>query len=201
MIDLYTSSTPNGFKPAIMLEEIGLPYTTHMVDILNGEQFQPNFVALNPNSKIPVLTDQETGVTLFESGAILIYLAQKTGQLLPTDLSGISQVMTWLMFQVANVGPIFGQLGHFLNTAPEPVPYAIRRYEEETIRLLKVLNSRLSQSVYLADAYSIADIATYPWVAAYDYLEQDLEDFPALLNWFETISNRPAVQRGMAISK
>ncbi|BDM83377.1 glutathione S-transferase N-terminal domain-containing protein [Acaryochloris marina] len=201
MIDLYTYPTPNGRKPAIMLEEVDLPYTLSIVDINQGEQFQPEFVALNPNRKIPALKDHETGITVFESGAILIYLAQKTEQLLPIDTNGFTQVMQWLMFQMANVGPIFGQLGHFINSAPDSIPYAVRRYEEESMRLLTVLDQHLQEANFLAGDYSIADIATYPWIAAYDYLELDLDDYPFVNRWFRRVQDRPAVQRGMAISK
>ncbi len=136
MIHLYTYTTPNGRKPAILLEEIGLPYTLHRVDLGKGEQFSSEFVALNPNSKIPAIKDEDTGVTIFESGAILIYLAEKTGKLLPADVAGRAQVMAWLMFQMASVGPMFGQLGHFRRSAPEPIDYAVNRYEQETLRLL-----------------------------------------------------------------
>jgi GST-like protein len=197
MIDLYTASTPNGQKPLIMLEELGLPYTIHLVNLTEKEQFKPEYIALNPNSKIPTLVDSETGITIFESGAILIYLAEKTGQFLPTDLGDRTCVVQWLMFQMANVGPMFGQLGHFLNSAPEPLPYAIRRYELEAQRLCQVLDKQLNQQDYLVDHYSIADIATYPWVATYDYLELNLEDYPHLSQWMERIQHRPAVQRAL----
>ncbi len=198
MIDLYTAATPNGYKPAIMLEEIGLPYTVHKIELSHGEQFKPEYVVLNPNSKIPTIVDRENSITVFESGAILLYLAEKTGQLLPREPKARHHVIEWLMFQMANVGPIFGQLGHFLNSAPEPLPYAIRRYEQETHRLCSVLERQLEQHQFIARDYSIADIATFPWIAAYEYLELSLDDYPNLHRWFTVLEERPSVQRGMA---
>jgi GST-like protein len=199
MIELYTAATPNGRKPAIMLEEIGLPYTIHKVNLAEGEQFKPEYVLLNPNSKVPTIVDQETGITVFESGAILLYLAEKTGRLLPTEPGDRSRVIQWLMFQMASIGPIFGQLGHFINSAPEPVPYAIRRYEKESQRLCNVLDHHLEQREFIAGEYSIADIATVPWVAAYDYFELAIDDYPHLNRWLTALQQRPAVQKGMAI--
>jgi len=199
MIDLYTFTTPNGRKPAIALEEMGLPYTVHKVDISKGEQFTPEFVALNPNSKIPVITDQETSLSIFESGAILIYLAEKTGQLLPIEPAQRFNVLQWLMFQMASVGPMFGQLGHFRNAAPEPIPYAITRYEKETLRLFSVLDDQLAEQEFIAGKYSIADIAIYPWVMAYPYLQVTLDEHPHLKRWTQTLQARPAIQAGMAI--
>jgi len=199
MIDLYTFTTPNGRKPAIAMEEMGLPYTAHKVDISQGEQFTPEFVALNPNSKIPVMTDQETGLTIFESGAMLIYLAEKTGKLLPKEPAQRFEVLQWLMFQMASVGPMFGQLGHFRNAAPEEIPYAIARYEKETLRLFSVLDHQLAEQEYVAGDYSIADIAIYPWVMAYPYLQVTLEQHPNLERWTQILQARPAVQAGMAI--
>ena len=178
---------------------MGLPYTVHKVDISKGEQFAPEFVALNPNSKIPVMTDQETGITIFESGAMLIYLAEKTGQLLPTEPAQRSRVIEWLMFQMASVGPMFGQLGHFRNAAPEAVPYAIERYEKETLRLYSVLDKELADNKYIAGNYSIADIAIYPWVMAHPYFKVPLDNHPHLLRWTDTLQARPAVQKGMAV--
>lgn len=199
MIDLFTYTTPNGRKPAILLEETGLPYTAYPVNIGKGEQFSPEFVAINPNSKIPAIVDRETDTTVFESGAILIYLAEKAGRFLPTDGKSRSQVLQWLMFQMGGVGPMFGQLGHFRRSAPEKLSYAIQRYEKETLRLLSVLDQQLSQQPFLAGDYSIADIATYPWVMAHDYLEVSLEDYPHLQRWVKTLGDRPAVQQGMAV--
>ncbi|MFZ1026723.1 MAG: glutathione binding-like protein [Limnoraphis robusta] len=199
MIDLYTFTTPNGRKPAIMLEEVGLPYNSIKIDIKKGDQFSPEFVAINPNSKIPAIVDQDTGITVFESGAILIYLAEKTGQLLPSEPGNRIKVIEWLMFQMASVGPMFGQLSHFRNYAPEKIPYAIERYEKETLRLFGVLDGELAKQEFIAGDYSIADIATYPWVAAYEYLGVTLDNHPHLKRWVETMKNRPAVQKGMAV--
>ena len=199
MIDLYTFTTPNGRKPAIMLEEVGLAYNPIKIDIRKGDQFTPEFVAINPNSKIPAIVDKETGITVFESGAILIYLAEKTSRLLPADTAQRIKVIEWLMFQMASVGPMFGQLGHFRNYAPEKIPYAIERYEKETLRLFGVLDGELAKQEFIAGEYSIADIATYPWVAAYEYLGVTLDDHPHLKRWAETMKNRPAVQKGMAV--
>ena len=201
MIDFYTYTTPNGRKPAILLEELELPYTIHKVDIGKGGQFSPEFVAINPNSKIPAIVDRDTDLAVFESGAILIYLAEKTGKLLPTDVANRARTIEWLMFQMGGVGPMFGQLGHFRNAAPESIPYAISRYETETLRLLGVLDRQLANHTYLAGDYSIADIATYPWVAATTtpYMSLSLEAFPNVQRWVETLQARPAVQTGMAI--
>jgi len=203
LIDLYTWSTPNGRKVSIMLEECGLPYRAHPIDIGKGDQFTPEFVALNPNSKIPAIVDQEGPeggpYPLFESGAILMYLAWKTGKYFPTRITEQFETIQWLMFQMGGVGPFFGQVHHFLRAAPEPVPYAIERYTKETRRLYGVMNKHLEQQNYLASDYSIADIATYPWVARYDWHKVDLSDFPAVKRWFDRISARPAVQAGMKI--
>jgi len=203
MIDLYTYGTPNGRKPAIMLEELELPYTIHKIDIGKGDQFSPEFIAINPNSKIPAILDRETDITVFESGAILIYLAEKTGKLLPTAVADRATVMEWLMFQMGNVGPMFGQLGHFRNAAPEQLPYAIARYDQETRRLLGVLDRQLADHPYIAGDYSIADIATFPWVAAVKtpHLNVPLDDFSHVQRWIEAMKARPAVQVGMDILK
>ncbi|NJK37630.1 MAG: glutathione S-transferase family protein [Oscillatoriales cyanobacterium RM2_1_1] len=199
MIDLYTFTTPNGRKPAIMLEETQLPYQSIKIDISKGDQFTPEFIAINPNSKIPAIVDQDTGITVFESGAILIYLAEKTGQLLPTDTAGKMQVIEWLMFQMASVGPMFGQLNHFRRFAAEKIPYAIERYEKETLRLYGVMDGQLANHEFLAGDYSIADIATYPWVAAYEFMGLTLDNHPNLKRWVDTLEQRPAVQKGMAV--
>ncbi len=203
MIDLYTWSTPNGRKVSIMLEECALPYEAHPIDIGKGDQFKPEFVALNPNSKIPAIVDQQgpegKPYTLFESGAILMYLAWKTGRLFPTLIPAQFETIQWLMFQMGGVGPFFGQVHHFLRAAPEPVPYAIERYTKETRRLYGVMNKHLQKREYLAQDYSIADIATYPWVARYEWHKVDLNDFPAVKRWFDRISARPAVQAGMKV--
>ncbi|AFY94594.1 glutathione binding-like protein [Chamaesiphon minutus] len=200
-IDLYTFTTPNGRKPLIMLEEIGLPYTNHAIDISKGEQFKPEYVAINPNSKIPAMVDRETDLTIFESGAILIYLAEKSGQLLPTAPKNRFQVLQWLMLQMGSIGPMFGQLGHFKHAAPEKIPYAIERYEKETLRLYSVLDGQLTDHTFIADDdYSIADIATYPWVANYERLGLTLDGHPHLKRWVELLQQRPAVQRAMTMS-
>ncbi|MGK7932366.1 MAG: glutathione S-transferase N-terminal domain-containing protein [Microcystaceae cyanobacterium] len=196
MIDLYTFTTPNGRKPAIMLEELGLPYNIKMIHIGKGEQFSPEYVAINPNSKIPALIDHETNVKVFESGAILIYLAEKTGKFLSTNLKERFNVIEWLMFQMGGVGPMFGQLGHFRKAAPEKIDYAINRYEKESLRLLGVLDGQLAQHEFVADDYSIADMALYPWVAA---VSVNLDDFNHLKRWMGVMGQRPAVQRGMAL--
>jgi GSH-dependent disulfide-bond oxidoreductase len=199
-IDLYTFTTPNGRKPLIMLEEISLPYTVQIVDITKGDQFKPEYVAINPNSKIPAITDRETGLTIFESAAILIYLAEKAGKLLPTAQKERFQVLEWLMFQIGSIGPMFGQLGHFKQFAPEKIPYAIERYEKETLRLYGVLDLQLTQHEFIAGDYSIADIATFPWIASYDRFGLSLDNYPNLKRWFEIVQQRPAVEKGMTMS-
>ena len=203
MIDLYTWSTPNGRKVSIMLEECGLAYRTHKVDIGKGEQFREEFVEINPNSKIPAIVDYDgpngKALKLFESGAILIYLAGKCGRFLPAGTRGKYKALQWLMFQMGGVGPMFGQAHHFLRAAKEPVPYAIERYTKETRRLYAVLNRRLAHAAFLAEEYSIADIATFPWVARHEWHKVDLVEFPHVKRWFDVISARPAVARGMAV--
>lgn len=200
MIDLYTFPTPNGRKVSILLEELEISYNVHKVDITKGEQFSPDFVEINPNSKIPAIIDNESEITIFESGAILMYLAEKTGKLLPQEPKSRYQVMEWLMFQMASVGPMFGQFNHFNRFAPEKVPYAIARYEQETLRLYGVLDRQLADRLYIAgEDYSIADIALYPWVASYEFMGLSLEKHPHLKRWVELLQERPAVQRGMAV--
>ena len=203
MIDLYTWSTPNGRKVSIMLEECGLAYRTHKVDIGKGDQFREEFVSINPNSKIPAILDYEgpngKALKLFESGAILVYLAGKSGRFLPAGTRAKYKALQWLMFQMGGVGPMFGQVHHFLRAAKEPNPYAIDRYTKETRRLYSVLNRRLAHAVFLAEEYSIADIATYPWVARHEWHKVALTEFPHVKRWFDTISARPAVVRGMAV--
>jgi len=202
MIELYTWGTPNGRKISIMLEECGLPYNVHKVDISKGDQFEPGFVALNPNSKIPVIVDPEgpdgKAIALMESGAILVYLAGKTEKFLPRSARGKFKALEWLMFQMGGVGPMFGQLHVFLRL-PDPVPYALERYTKEKNRLYGVLDRRLAEAKFLAGEYSIADIATYPWVARHDFHKTDLADYPNVKRWFDAISARPAVARGMAV--
>lgn len=199
MIDLYTFGTPNGRKASIMLEEVELAYNVHKIDITKDEQFTREFVAINPNSKIPAIIDRDTEITVFESGAILIYLAEKTGKLLPPDQKGRFQVIEWLMLQMGSVGPMFGQLNHFKRFAPEQIPYAIGRYEKETLRLYGVLDTQLSGREFICEDYSIADIAIYPWVALYEFVNLTLDNHPNLKRWVETVQQRPAVQRGMAV--
>jgi len=199
MIDLYTFTTPNGRKASVMLEEVGLPYTTHKIDISNGEQFNPEFIAINPNSKIPAIVDRDANLSVFESGAILIYLAEKTGKLLPTEPKARYAVLQWLMVQMGGVGPMFGQFNHFKKFAPEKIPYAINRYEKETLRIYGVLDKQLEEQEFLGGDYSIADIATYPWVAIYEFQGLTLNEHPHLKRWVETIRERPAVQKGMQV--
>ncbi len=199
MIDLYTFTTPNGRKASIMLEEVGLSYSVHVIDIRKDDQFTPDFLAINPNSKIPAIVDQEAGITVFESGAILIYLAEKVGQLLPSDTKARFNVLQWLMFQMGSVGPMFGQLNHFRQYAPEQIPYAIARYEKETLRLYSVLDRQLSDQEFVCGDYSIADIAIFPWAAIYEFQGLTLDAHPHLKRWVETVQARPAVQRGMQV--
>lgn len=203
MIEVYSWATPNGHKVHIMLEECSLPYRVHAIDIGAGEQFAPEFLALSPNNKIPAIVDPDgpegQPMRMFESGAILLYLAGKTGRFLPEGVGAKYEVLQWLMFQMGGVGPMFGQTHHFLRYAPEKVDYAIGRYTRETTRLYGVLNARLGQHEYLADEYSIADIATFPWVARHEWHEVALATYPNVLRWFKAIANRPAVQRGMAV--
>jgi GST-like protein len=203
MIDLYTWTTPNGRKVSVMLEECGLAYRAHAVNIGKNEQFKPEFLAMNPNHRIPVIVDSQgpdgKPLTLFESGAILVYLAGKVGKFLPQSDRGKYIALQWLMFQMGGVGPMFGQAHHFLRAAPEQVPYGIKRYTEETKRLYGVLDKRLSEAAFLAEEYSIADMATYPWVARHEWHHVDLAAFPNVKRWYDTISRRPAVVRGMAV--
>lgn len=203
MIDLYTWGTPNGRKVSVMLEELGLPYKTHAINIGKDDQFKPEFVAITPNSKIPAIVDPDGPggkLPLFESGAILIYLAEKHGRFLPKDARARAITMQWLMFQMGGVGPMFGQTHHFLRNAPEDVPYGKKRYHAETKRLYGVMNKRLGEAKYLAgDEYTIADIATFPWVARHEWHQVDLNEFPNVKRWFDEISARPAVKKGMAV--
>lgn len=206
MIDFYTWSTPNGIKVSIMLEEIGLPYKIIPVDIGAGDQFKPEFLKISPNNRIPALVDHDVPdgkpYSLFESGAILMYLAEKTGKLMPSDTAGRYGVIQWLMFQMGNVGPMLGQNHHFRGYAPEQIPYAIDRYTNEAGRLYCVLDKRLGETAYLAgDDYSIADIATFPWLRPHKRQGQDLDDFPNVKRWFEDIGARPAVERGIEVLK
>ncbi|MEM9451561.1 MAG: glutathione S-transferase N-terminal domain-containing protein [Cyanobacteria bacterium P01_E01_bin.6] len=201
MIELYTYTTPNGRKPAILLEELQLPYQIHSVDIGKGEQFSPEYISINPNSKIPAIIDRESNITIFESGAILIYLAEKAGQFLPADTGERIKVIEWLMFQIASIGPMFGQLGHFRNSSEKGLEYSISRYQKEALRLLNVLDNQLAVNPFIAGDYSIADIATYPWIAIVDspYMEISFDEFNNVKRWLDELSQRPAVSRGMAI--
>jgi GST-like protein len=203
LIDLYTWSTPNGRKVSIMLEELGLPYNVHAIDIGKGDQFTPQFIAVNPNSKIPAIVDHDgpegEAYPLFESGAILLYLAEKSGRFLPQARAQRYEAIQWLMFQMGGVGPMFGQTHHFLRAAPQQVEYAIERYSKETRRLYAVMDRHLAGREWLGSEYSIADIATYPWVARYDWHKVDLAEFPQVRRWFDDVGSRPAVQKGMKI--
>ena len=201
MIELYTSATPNGQKIHIMLEETGLPYRLHWVDLRKGEQFDPEFLRISPNNKIPVILDRDgpggEPISVFESGAILVYLAEKTGKFLPTETRARTRVLEWLMFQVGGVGPMLGQAHHFRAYAREKIPYAIERYTSEGARIYRVLDKRLSESEYLAGDYSIADMAVFPWIRLHERQGQDMADHPHLSRWFDAIAARPAVARDM----
>jgi len=203
MIDLYTWGTPNGRKVSIMLEECALPYRTHPVDIGKKEQFDPAFLAICPNGKIPAIVDDDGPAgepfALFESGAILVYLAGKTGRFLPEKPRQRWEALQWLMFQMGGVGPMLGQAHHFLRAAPEPVSYAIDRYTQEARRLYAVLDQHLAKHEFLADEYSIADIATFPWIARHSWHRIDLDEFPNVKRWFQEIGARPAVVAGMKV--
>ncbi|MFQ5544832.1 MAG: glutathione binding-like protein [Acidiferrobacterales bacterium] len=206
MIDFYTWSTPNGIKVSIMLEEVEQPYNIIPVDIGAGDQFKPEFLKISPNNRMPAIVDHDgpggRPYSLFESGAILMYLAEKTAKLMPSDTKGRYSVIQWLMFQMANVGPLLGQNHHFRHYAPEKIPYAIDRYTNEARRLYGVIDKRLGESDYIAgDDYSIADIATFPWLRSHERQGQDLNDFPDLKRWYEIIKMRPAVRRGIDVLK
>jgi GST-like protein len=203
MIDLHFWPTPNGLKIKLFLEEAGLPYRPVLIDIGKGEQFRPEFLAISPNNRIPAIVDHEPAdggapLSLFESGAILLYLAEKTGRFIARDLRGRAQVLQWLFWQVGGLGPMAGQNGHFTRYAPEKVPYAIERYTKETNRLYGVLDRQLAHGEYLAGDYSIADMACYPWIVPHEAHGQRLGDFPQLKRWFETIHDRPATLRTYA---
>lgn len=201
MIDFYYWPTPNGHKISIMLEECGLEYRVREVDIGAGDQFAPEFLAISPNNRIPAIVDTDTGVSVFEGGAILVYLAEKVGRFLPTDTTQRFEVLQWLFWQAGGLGPMAGQLSHFVNYVQEDVPYAHRRYANEYDRLLAVMDVRLRNRDFLAGDYSIADIASFPWVLPYRRLGNDLDNFPNLRRWFDTLKERPAVQRGVNLGK
>jgi GSH-dependent disulfide-bond oxidoreductase len=202
MIDLYSASTPNGWKASIMLEELGLAYELHRIDLGKGEQKAPDYLKINPNGRIPAIVDRDEGnFAVFESGAILLYLAEKTGKLIPADRKGRSLVIQWLMFQMAGIGPMQGQAHVFLHSAPETIPYAIDRYQNETRRLYGVLDSRLSDTRYVAGAeFTLADIANWTWIWFHDFAGIPLGDFPHLKRWFDELETRPGFQRGMAVT-
>ena len=203
MIDLYTWPTPNGHKVHIMLEECGLPYATHAVDIGAGDQFKPEFLAISPNNKIPAIVDPDgpdgRPISLFESGAILLYLAGKTGRFLPADVRGRYVALQWLMFQMGAVGPMFGQAHHFRVYAPEKIDYAVNRYSNEAKRLYGVMDTRLGEVPYFAGEYGIADMAIFPWVRPHERQGVDLADYPNVKRWFDAIAARPAVQRAVEV--
>ncbi len=200
MIDLYTSPTPNGYKISIALEELGLPYTVHAIDLGAKDQKKPEFLSMNPNGRIPVIVDRAAAdFAVFESGAILIYLAEQTGKLMPSDAKGRSLVLQWLMFQMGGVGPMMGQANVFFRYFPEKIQPAIDRYQNESRRLLEVLNTRLEQSEYLAGDYSIADIATWPWVRIHEWSGVSADRLPHLGRWLKAIGERPAAQRGILV--
>ena len=205
MIDLYSWATPNGHKVHIMLEECGLPYRVHGINIGTGEQFQPDFLAISPNNKIPAITDSDgpdgMPISLFESGAILLYLAAKAGRFLPEDVRGKYTALQWLMFQMGGVGPMLGQAHHFRMYAPEKIDYAVNRYSNEAKRLYGVMDKQIEHTgAYIAGAdYSVADIAIFPWLRSWQNQGIDWADFPALRVWFDRVSARPAVQRGVQV--
>jgi len=204
MIEVYSWATPNGHKVHIMLEECELPYRIHAVDIGAGEQFKPEFLAISPNNKIPAIVDPDgpggKPISLFESGAILLYLAAKTGRFLPTDIAARYEVLQWLMFQMGGVGPMLGQAHHFRIYAPEKIDYAVERYSNESRRLYGVMNSRLARSKYIGGAeYGIADIAIFPWLRSWKNQGIDWNDHPHLKGWFDEIGARPAVMRGVEV--
>jgi GSH-dependent disulfide-bond oxidoreductase len=196
MIDLYTWSTPNGRKVSIMLEETGVPYTAHPIDITKNEQFEPHFSKISPNNKIPAVADRSNGQTLFESGAILMYLAEKTGKFWPKSGEGHWRTVEWLMWQMGWLGPMLGQVHHFVKFNRGKAPYAEERYSKEAHRLYDVLDRRLALSEYVAGEYSIADMAIWPWISRFDYQEIDLNAYPNVAKWYRQIAARPAVQKG-----
>lgn len=207
MIDLYTWTTPNGRKVSIMLEETGLEYTTHAVDISNGKQFESDFLKISPNNRIPAIVDQngvDGPVSVFESGAILIYLAEKTGQFLPTSGAARAKALEWLMWQMGGIGPMMGQASHFANSAPEQIPYAIDRYISESARLIGILDKQLADNAFVAGDYSIADMAIYPWVSVgFDIISGAKPDMVGegthCRRWLAAMAARPAVEKGMAV--
>jgi GSH-dependent disulfide-bond oxidoreductase len=201
MIDLYTWTTPNGRKVSILLEELGLPYETHSIDIGKDEQFQPDFLKISPNNKIPAIVDNDTGIALMESGAIMIYLADKAGKLLDREGEGRYRALEWLMWQMGGAGPMLGQVHHFAKFNPGKAPYAEERYLKEAARLYGVLDRQLGEKAFVAGEYSIADIAIWPWISRFEWQQVDLSQFPNVKRWYEEIAARPAVQRGYHVPK
>lgn len=201
MIDLYYWPTPNGHKISIMLEECDLEYNTIPVAIGQGDQFKPEFLRISPNNRMPAIIDQDTGISIFEGGAILMYLADKAGKLLPADTAARYEVLQWLFWQTGGLGPMAGQLSHFRNYVREEHPYAKERFSNEYDRLLAVMDVRLRNRQFLAGEYSIADIASFPWVLPYQRLGNDLDRFPNLRRWFDTLKERPAVRNGIDLGK
>lgn len=201
MIDLYYWPTPNGHKISIMLEECGLDYRTIPVDIGAGEQFEPGFLKISPNNRMPAIVDGDTGISVFEGGAILVYLAEKAGRFLPSGTAERFDVLQWVFWQAGGLGPMAGQLSHFRSYLEEPVPYAEARYANEYDRLLAVMDEQLGEREYLAGDYSIADIAAFPWVRPYRRLGNDIGRFPNLQRWYETLKQRPAVRRGIDLGR
>ncbi len=202
MIELYTAPTPNGRKVSIALEEMALPYTVHAVDLAAGEQKTPEFLAINPNGRIPAIIDREAGdFPVFESGAILVWLAEKTGRFLPAEPRARSVVLQWLFFQVGGVGPMQGQANVFHRYAPEKIPYAIERYQREVRRLYEVYDRRLAEHRFLAGEYSIADMATWPWIISHEWSGVSVDGLEHLQRWLAEVGERPAVQRGMNVPR
>ncbi len=201
MIDLYTWTTPNGRKASIALEELGLDYTVHAIDIMKDDQFAPDFLKISPNNKIPAIVDRDNGLALMESGAILIYLADKTGKLMPASGEGRYRVMEWLMWQMGGFGPMLGQAHHFVQFNPGKAPYAEERYAKEARRLWGVLDKRLADHEYVAGDYSIADISIWPWASRFEWQGIEIDDFPNARRWYAAIAERPAVQRGYHVPK
>ncbi len=200
MIDLYTASTPNGWKASILLEELAVPYKVHRISLSDGDQKKPDYLKINPNGRIPTIVDPEAGnFAVFESGAIMIYLAEKYGKFLPADAKGRSQVIQWLMFQMGGIGPMQGQANVFFRYAPEKIPFAIDRYQNETRRLYEVLNTRLADHQYLAGDYSIADMANWAWVSLYYWAGVSVDGLEHLQRWMKEIEARPAVIKGIAV--
>ncbi len=201
MIDLYSWTTPNGRKVSILLEELGVEYTTHAIDISKDEQFAPEFLAISPNNRIPAIVDQENGLSLMESGAIMLYLAEKYGQFLSKDPTKKWKTTEWLMWQMGGLGPMAGQAHHFLKFNPGKAPYAEERYRNEAKRLYGVLDKQLSDKAYIADEYSIADMAVWPWISRFEWQEIDMKEFANVSRWYTEIAARPAVQKGYQIPK